>query len=232
MFRTLIAFVAGLVLLSSAPAFGQARQSQLQLQHTFTLRYWGTGLQFSDAGVIAKDSGSAWSFSYRGDVARSPWSVTFNYDTINVTPATWTWNNASIWNINGHYRLGVSGNSSYGVFAGIGSVSVSSSTASTSGSGTGLRLGAEFSTQLQGGWNVRADASFGPSWSSNFPGFPGMARGTTFDYSILVGTEFQPGLGIELGWKGLTWTVPAGPGCGTQCRWQFSGVTLGFVHRR
>lgn len=218
-----------LVLLLTMPTSAQVTQ----LQNTFKLGYWGTGLAFRDATITPADPGSAWVLSYRGDVARQPWSVSFNYNSVNVTPVFREWNRASFWDLSGHYRLGVAGDTSYGVFLGVGGISVSSILApGDNGSGSGIRIGAEVFSRVQRQFTFFADVALGLSWMSNFPAAPGTPRGSTFQYSFGVQADLQDGLGLELGWKGFTWTIPAGGFCAVQCRWDFSGLTLALTVRR
>lgn len=229
-YRAAFVLAIVLVLLMTVPASAQVTQ----LQNTFKLGYWGTGLTFRDATVTPRDPGSAWTLAYRGDVARQPWSVSINYESANITPIFREWNRATMWELNGHYRLGVTRDTSYGVFLGVGSVSVSSILDPTeNGSGSGIRLGAEFFSRLQRQFTLFADLAVGLSWSSNFPAEPGTPSGSTFQYRIGVQAELQDGLGVELGWKGFTWTIPAGGFCPLAgCRWDFSGVTLAITLRR
>ncbi len=226
------------VLAAAALVLGSIIPASAQLQNTFQLHYWGTGItfQFGATGPLT-DSGSAWGGSYRGDLLTKPWSVSAHYDSMSFTPSNWTWNSGTLWDVNAHYRFGPDLNKYFGVFVGYGGVSITSTGApGNSGNAAGFRIGAEFLSRQPNGWFFAGDASWGPSWSpSGFTGDPDIgAAGNTYDYRIAVGREFQNGVGVELGWRGFSWNLPTStPSCPSPgCTWTFSGVILGVTIRR
>jgi len=224
----LIVLVAGLSLPAGA---------QMPVQHTFTLRYWGSTLDFSNPNTAVSFSYShpGWGVSYRGDVQAQPWSFSLNYDRLNNTGQFWE--TASIWNANVHYRLGNIPNGQVSVFAGYGSVNLSNTVGAQGGTGSGVRLGADarFNLQLQQstGWYVTGEVAWGPSWASNFAAFPSLASGNTSEYKIALGREFSAGVAAQVGWRSITWNIPTSPGCTDPgCRWRWSGWTLELLMRR
>jgi hypothetical protein len=221
----LLAIIA-LVAASSLPAAAQNYQTTLQI------RYWGTG-EGAGAGMItATDAGSAWGGTLRIDSRSRPWSFSGRYDSISVTAVNFAFTGFGLWDVNAHYRFGPSLNSYVGVFVGYGGISTQSASPGSVGSTSGFRLGAEAFQRMQGGMYVTGDVAYGPSWSSNFAGFPGMAAGNIFDGRAAIGYEFQGGWGIEAGWRYYTWTIPSSNGCPTGCNFQFSGVTAALTFRR
>jgi hypothetical protein len=224
----LIVLVAGLT-----PPAG----AQMALTHTFTLRYWGSTLDFSNPNTAVTFSYShpGWGFSYRGDAQTQPWSLSFNYDRLNNTGTFWE--TASLWNANLHYRFGNVPNTRLSVFAGYGSVHLSNTAGGEEGTGSGFRLGADVRFDLQSqqmtGWYVLGEAAWGPGWSSSVPAFPGLASGNSNEYKIALGKEFPNGFAAQVGWRAFTWNIPTSPGClDPGCRWRWSGWTLELLMHR
>lgn len=222
--------VIALVAASTVPAAAQNYQTTIQI------RYWGAGYGFGFGAVTATDAASTWGGTLRVDHKNQPWSFSARYDSMSVTPLNWGWNGATFWDANVHYRFGIGGsqnlNTYAGLFVGYGGISVNSAGAASSGSGSGFRIGAEFMNRMTSGLYVTGDVAYGPSWSTSFTGFAGMANGTTWDYRAAIGYEFQGGWGLEAGWRYVTWTVPSTAGCPGGCNWLFSGVTAALTFRR
>jgi hypothetical protein len=147
------------------------------------------------------------------------------------------WETASLLNANVHYRLGNNPNARFSAFAGYGRISLSEQTGGEQGTGSGARLGADVFVNLQAqqvsGLYATGEFAYGPSWSSSFPLFPGLANGNSTEYKIALGYEFAQGMAAQVGWRSFNWNIPTSPGCtdpGCQFRW--SGWTLEFLMRR
>ncbi|MGH2403439.1 MAG: hypothetical protein ACRDGN_03140 [bacterium] len=221
----------GIVLILTA-ASGTAAAQVSQYQTTLQLRYWGANFGAGAGSITARDSASTWGITLRGDTRTNPWSFSARYDSMSVTPGNFAFNGASFWDVNAHYRFGANLNTYFGLFVGYGGISTRGAAAAQTGDTSGVRLGAEFLTRLPAGTYFTGDVAFGPSWSSNYSSFPGMAAGNTTDWRVAVGQEFAGGWGAELGWRYYTWTIPSSSGCPGGCNFEFSGVTAALTFRR
>lgn len=229
--RTIIValIVATILITVSQPAAAQ------QFQATLHLNYWGAPLSFGNPSPpTASDSASSWGAKIRLDSKTNPWSFSAGFDSMNVTMGNWPWSGGTFWDANVHYRFGSNLNSYFGVFAGYGGIALNSPIASQVGSTNGLRLGAEFLVRQPSGWYYTGQGSYGPSWTSNFSAFPGIASGNIYDLRAAVGYEFSGGWGLEAGWQYVDWKIPASTGCSGPggCEWRFSGVTAAVTFRR
>ncbi|MDQ7859474.1 MAG: hypothetical protein QN174_00960 [Armatimonadota bacterium] len=229
--RTLaITLVAtALILGTSLPAAAQ----NTNFQTTFQLRYWGAGFGSGAGAITATDSASTWGGTLRLDSRTSPWSFSGRYDSMSVTPSAWPFTSAYLWDANVHYRFGGGTLDQYfGLFAGYGSVSAFRGDTAVRGTGSGFRIGAEFLVRQPGGFYFTADGAYGPSWSTTIQGFTGTAAGNVTDFKAALGYEMQSGVGLELGWRVVNWTIPTSPGCPSGCNFQFSGVVGAVTIRR
>ncbi len=220
--------VAAVLTAASLPAAAQISQYQT----TFQVRYWGANFGAGAGSIMARDPASTWGASVRLDSRTTPWSFSAHYDSMTVTPTTFVFNGASLWDVNAHYRFGHSLNTYFGLFIGYGGASLRSAVPSSVGNTSGFRFGAEFLTRLPARWYVTGDVAYGPSWTSNFAAFPGTAAGNTADWRLAVGHEFAGGWGAEVGWRIYTWAIPNSPGCPGGCNFEFNGVTLGITFRQ
>jgi hypothetical protein len=210
--------------------------AQMPLQHTFTLRYWGSQFYFGNPSPAVFAYGQpGWGFSYRGDTTTTPWSFSASYDRLSAGGQFWE--TASLLNANVHYRFGNMPNARFSVFAGYGRMSLSDQVAGQGGTGSGARLGADFLAYLQQqqptGWYATGEIAWGPSWTNSFPAFPGLANGNSSEYKFALGHEFGQGMAAQVGWRSFNWNIPTSPGCvdpGCQFRW--SGWTLELLMRR
>lgn len=223
----LVLLVAGLSLSAGA---------QMPVQHDFTLRYWGSPFSFGNpAPATFMYQQPGWGFSYRGNTPATPWSFSASIDQLYASGMYWE--TASLYNANVRYRVANIPTGQFSLLAGYGGVSLSEQTGGERGTGSGLRVGADFFTYLQGqrptGWYATGEVTWGPSWVTSFPVFPGLARGNSSEYRFALGHEVSPGMAAQVGWRSFTWTIPTSPGCldpGCQFRW--SGWTLELVWRR
>jgi hypothetical protein len=151
---------------------------------------------------------------------------------MSVTPTTWFWNGATVWDANVHYRIGPSLNSYLGILAGYGGISLNPIDPGHTGSTSGFRIGAEFMVRQPAGWYFTGEGTYGPSWNSSFPAFPAVAAGNITDLRAAVGYEFSGGWGLEGGWRYVNWAIPNSAGCTGGCNFQFSGVTAALTFRR
>lgn len=225
--------VAALVAVTAAPAAAQ----NTNYQATFKLQYWGAPFEFTNffAGPTPfSDSASTWGLSLRMDDRTRPWSFSARYDTMSVARVNTVWNQAQLWDVNVHYRFGTNLDQYVGVFLGYGGVSVNDPGGVNTGSTSGFRLGADFMLRQPSGWYITGEGAYGPSWSSTFAAFPGMANGNVLDLRVATGYEFTGGWGLEVGWRYIDWDIPASTGCPTApgCQFQFSGVTAALTFRR
>jgi hypothetical protein len=210
--------------------------AQTPLQHTFTLRYWGSNFSFDNPGLTAFSYNQpGWGLSYRGDAVTMPYSFSANFDRLNA--GGMFWETATLWNANVHYRLGTIPNGKFSVFAGYGSVNVSEQTGGQSGTGSGFRLGADFLFNLQAqqltGFYVTGEVAWGPGWGTNFPVLPGLAGGSSIEYKLALGHDFGQGMAAQVGWRSFSWDIPTSPGCFSPgCDFRWSGWTLEFLMRR
>jgi hypothetical protein len=226
---TVLIAVIALVAASSLPAAAQNYQTTIQI------RYWGTNFNFGNpAPPTAANAGSAWGGTLRFDQTNGPWSFSGRYDAISATISAWPWDSGSVWDANVHYRFGVNPGTYLGLFAGYGGISVNSTPApGQNGSGSGFRIGAEFMNRQPTGLYFTGEIAYGPSWSSSFPGFPGLSSGNTWDGRVAVGYEFMGGWGLEAGYRQVSWRIPTGPGCTAPgCEYRFNGVTAALTFRR
>lgn len=222
--------IAAVITLTAHPAGAQLSQYQATLQ----LRYWSTGLYFTQPAIplSATDSGSAWGGTLRIDHRTQPWSLSARYDSMSVTPATWVWNGASLWDANVHYRFGPSVNQYGGLFVGYGYWSPRdiSGLAVNQGNTSGLRYGAEFLWRQPSGLYLAGDVAFGSWGASGFGGAPGASM---TDYRLAAGFEFQGGWGIEGGYRYFATGLGTGGGCPVGgCEWRHSGFTAALTFRR
>jgi hypothetical protein len=220
---TLLAFIG-------QPAAAQNYQTTIQIN------YWGAPLSFGNPSpTVASDTASAWGARLRLDSKTSPWSFSGGFNALSITPVNWPWNSGTVWDVNAHYRFGANANlNSYlGLIAGFGGVSVNSPVVGQNGSSSGFRVGAEFMVRQPAGWYFTGEGTYGPSWSTNFSGFPGAASSNVIDLRAAVGYEFSGGWGLEAGWRWYDWKTGTGPGClAPGCETTFSGVTAAITFRK
>jgi hypothetical protein len=208
--------------------------AQMPLQHTFTLRYWGSQFYFGNPSpAVSWYSQPGWGLSYRGDTVATPWSFSASYDRLSAGGQFWE--TASLLNANVHYRFGNMPNARFSVFAGYGRMNLSDQTAGEGGTGSGARLGADFLAYLQqpSGLFATGEFAWGPSWNSSFPLFPSLANGNSSEYKFALGYEFAQGMAAQVGWRSFNWNIPTSPGCADPgCQFRWSGWTLEFLMRR
>lgn len=205
--------------------------AQMSLQHTFTLRYWGSRFDFGNpAPATYWYNQPGWGLSYRAGVQAQPWAFSVNYDHLSASGNFWE--TATMWNANVHYRLGNVPNTQFSVFAGYGAATLADTTGGQGGTTSGFRLGADVRIDLpspqMSGWYVVGEAAWGPSWKNDFVAFPSFANGNTSEYKIALGREFSNGLAAQVGWRSFNWNIPTSPGCATSpgCQLRWSGWTL------
>ncbi|MDR7554518.1 MAG: hypothetical protein QN157_02830 [Armatimonadota bacterium] len=232
--RTLAVLTLALTLtgLTGMPAAAQNGPYQWWVQ----LRYWGSGLDFGNpAPPSAHDNGSGWGGTVRLDHRTMPWSLSFRYDTLSITPNNWVWDRFSVWDASVHYRFGPSLDSYFGLLAGWQGTSLNApGSPPNTGSATGLRLGVE-ALHRSGPWYFTGEASYAWLTNSGFTGF-NLANGNATDLRAALGYEFQGGWGLEVGWRQYTWRIPDAPGSGCPtapgCEFRFSGITAALTFRR
>jgi hypothetical protein len=227
-----MAVAVALILSTSLPA---SAQTWIQL------RYWSTSGQWFYGGFQPTYNSNLFGLSLRRDIAGGVWGLSFNLDRGGVTNysagslGTDAYN--QFWNLSLHRNFAMP-NGRVSIYAGVGSLSWEG----PSGGvfipyyvrQTGFRLGADARVNIAGGpWYLVGDIGFMPRQSASQSGWTVLGTQTesasVVNWHAGVGYQVNPMVGLEAGYRGLTWTFTPTPMCGgaTPCNFRWNGWYAG-----